>query len=342
VVAGMTVAGEDEGGVGAEPCSLRAARRWFLPDGATTRGRLSGIVVMNPFDSEAVLDVTLAGDAGEIRPGSLKGVVLAPRRSIAFSLNRFALGEEALGAAVEVSLGRVAAASVGSGDTSLRLALGAPAPSRTWTLPGLGYTSSSVNLMTPGASSVPFSARLSTSTDQRVLLEEETASAGQAVRYPVVEPDASVAIESAGDSPLVASRRFALERGLDQAASGGTPLAASDWVAVPAVGAWAGEVRLAIANPGMEPASVDLSYLTAEGPREAAEIASVDVPPGRSVSVDLSASLGEDPAAVVARATSGRIVAGLVGASEDGYWMALGARIDSFSEAPSPGMMERP
>ena len=133
-------AGGGEGGVAAEPCAPAAGGRWYLPDGTTDVDEDDDyVIVMNPFAREAVFSISLLSERKEpVRHGSLTDVVLRPFRSAAFNLNDVVLGEPTVSALVEVSVGRVAAATLGvSGAGGIRSALGyLGQPADTLTFPG--------------------------------------------------------------------------------------------------------------------------------------------------------------------------------------------------------------
>src|SRR4029453_2832634 len=128
------------GGGAAEPCAPAAGGRWFLPDGTTdVKGDHDYVVVMNPFAREAVFSITLLSERREPgQQGSLTDVALRPFRSVAFDVGDVLLGEPTVSALVDVSVGRVAAATLGvSGTGGIRSALGylGPPPG-TLTFPG--------------------------------------------------------------------------------------------------------------------------------------------------------------------------------------------------------------
>ena len=118
--------GGGEIGVGAEPCAAATGATWFAPDGTTEQGEDAYLVVMNPFAVDAVFDVVLyTPKRAPIRSSALTDHVLRPGKSVAFRLNAFAEGEAAVGAEVDVSLGRVAVSSLGiTRDGGIRSVIG--------------------------------------------------------------------------------------------------------------------------------------------------------------------------------------------------------------------------
>ena len=128
------VSSTDEG-VAAEPCASDAARSWYLADGTTLLGEEAFVVVANPFAAAAVLDVVLyTADQAPVRNSEWTDLVVRARRSISLHLNSRIKGETVVAVALEVSVGRVVAASLGVSDrTKIRSTLG-------WTEPASGAT----------------------------------------------------------------------------------------------------------------------------------------------------------------------------------------------------------
>ena len=103
--------------------AVRARRpggRWFLPDGTTdVEEDHDYVVVMNPFAARGrLLDhpAVRAQGAGATRLAHRRRA-RAPSAAPAFGLNDVVLGEPTVSALVDVSVGRVAAATLGVSDT---------------------------------------------------------------------------------------------------------------------------------------------------------------------------------------------------------------------------------
>lgn len=305
-------AGGDEGGVAAEPCAPGAGGRWYLPDGTTDiEDDDDYVVVMNPFAREAVFSITLLSERKEpVQHGSLTDVVLRPFRSAAFNLNDVVLGEPTVSALVRVSVGRVAAATVGvSGTGGIRSALGyLGQPPETLTFPG-GADAGRTQLVVMSAG---------TTDGERVSLEGEVLGedepqtfagladasmpAASARTFPATTSGAtSVLFAVAGEEVATVRRTFGVVS--DQAAVTGAVPAAS-WIVLPAVAGEPSNPGLVLVNPGTEPAVVTLGFLS-PGPAEPVE---VTVPPGRTVEVPAAFVQGAPETGVSATATSGTFI----------------------------------
>lgn len=319
-------AGGGEGGVATEPCSPAAGTRWFLPDGTTeAEGDADFVVVMNPFAREAVFSVTLLSERKDpVRHGSLTDVALRPFRSIAFKLNDVVLGEPTVSALVEVSVGRVAAATLGvSGSGGIRAALGyRGAPPTTLTFPG-GADAGRTQLVV-----------MSAGTDQqgeRVNLEGEVLGPSEpqtfagladasmpsgSARTFTATTAGSTSVLASASAPDVASARRTFGVASDQASVTGAQPAPS-WVVLPAVAGTPSHPGLVLANPRAEPAEVTLRFLSPGPPEQV----SVTVPPMSTVEAPTRFLLLAPQVAVMAVASSGSFIPAAASSSlgHEGY-----------------------
>ena len=307
-------AGGGEGGVAAEPCASAAGDRWLLPDGTTeTEGDHDYVVVMNPFSREAVFSLTLLSERREpVLQGALTDVVLRPFRSAAFELNDVVLGERTVATVLEVSVGRVAAATLGvSGTGGIRSALGyLGSPEAELLFPGgedAGRTELPV-MSEPegGGSRVTLSGGLlladGTPPQGVPGLTEASMPEGSARTFPASTTGiASVRFEAAGGGIATVRRTFGTVS--DQAAvTGANP--APSWLVMPAVAGSPANPGTVLANPGPEPAELTLRYLS-PGPSDELTIS---VPPEATVQVPHAYLLLAPETGVWAEARTGTFV----------------------------------
>lgn len=330
VAAGMVLSRPRGRGLGAEPCAPEASTTWYAAEGTTVRGHAQHLVLLNPFDQEAILDVALSFGDETIRHGRLQGVVIPPRRAAAFELNRFALGKRALAATVTVGLGRVVAAGVGLLEQGgLRLSLGNPRPGRSWALPGAGDDlPTEVVVLGSGDRAAPFRARVQGEGNQRELLSEASVEPGTAQTHTLPARGAGVVVEAEGPQGFVAARRLLRRDTPDQASTAGAASGAApgaSWIALPALPPTGGRSLLVVQNPTDEVAEARVRLVTATGPAEAPSIARLAVPPGRVRIVPLEELVGEEPVAVVVESIRGRLVVAQAALPGTGYAVALGA-----------------
>ena len=150
-----------DGGVAAEPCAPEASQRWLLADASTELGEDSSVIVANPFSSPAVLDAVLyTADRPPIRESEWTELVVPARRSIALQLNSRVKGEPVVAVTLEVSVGRVAAASLVESDgTTVRSAMGWTEPASSAIFPMLhGSGQTELLLLSTASGSIRFGA----------------------------------------------------------------------------------------------------------------------------------------------------------------------------------------
>jgi hypothetical protein len=278
--------GGGEIGVASEPCAPSAGRRWYAPDGTTEQGQDAYLIVMNPFDAPAAFDIVLLTKTrAPIRDSAVNDVVLPAHRSRAIRLNSLALGEAALGAEVDVSIGRVAVSSLGIGrEGGIRSAIAADATGAAAHLPvGAGAGQTVLALMVPAEAPVQFGATLLSTGSATPAggLTESGQGPTSAATYPIpVEGPGSVEVVTQGDGQVVASLR-AIGVGNDWAATGGAQAPAERWVVLPATIGEPVIPGLILVAPGNDPVTVTLHGLTEGGPSDLV----VPLEAGRAVEV---------------------------------------------------------
>ncbi len=318
-----------EAGIGAEPCTPTAGRSWFSSGVSTGQGEHGYLVVMNPFASDAVVDVALffAPPRNPGRDSELTDVTLDPGRSIAIKLNPYGEGEAAVGVEVEVSTGRVAAATTVVSEQGIASVLASPETVRTAYLPTVqaaGQSVLSLSVPTDPGSDV----------NAVVLSEQETrpvpnlAAAAldptSAAIFPVkVDGPTSVQVAVQEGQPIIAALRTQ-GLGRDDAATAGASETSTAWVVPPTVAGEPANPGVLIVNPGDTEVTVTVRLLPLGG--EAATETTLVVPAASVTTVadeflqtqpDASVEVTSEGGAVVALGAStslgveGRSVFGL-------------------------------
>ena len=350
-VAASMVTTRPDGGLGADPCAGHAGPRWFVAEGSTVEGSGAEVVIVNPFAEPAVVDLALHTEDRVVETQRLSGVVVKPRRVVAFNLNEFALGEEPLTVAVRASLGKVAVAGLAVGEGALRSVLAVPAPARRWILPAAGDAGSTdLVVLAPGRESVPFRVRAQGEEGQEVLVDDGSVAGRVAETFELDAPGAGLVAEADGPAAFVAGRRLRSgaepaepreeppprrdRRGdrdrrprpeppppppPDAAGTAGAPAGSRSWVALPATPPAGGRSLLILENPTAADVTASVRLLTADGP---ADLGEVRIPSGRSAVVDLTAELGEGPVAAAVTA-DGPMVAAQAAQAPQGYALSL-------------------
>ena len=294
VAAGWLVRGaEGEVGIGAEPCAADARRGWVSAAATTDQGDDAFLIVMNPFDVDAVFDVALfAAGRAPIRDSELTDVTLRPRRSVSIRLNDYAQGEPALGLSIQVSTGRLAASSLvvseGRGIGSV-LASAMPADRHlllTSKAAGRSVLAVAVPTVTPSAgpegplgSVLTATLRSEGPPQPAGGLSELAQDPESAAMFGVTTTGPSaVDLTVSEGSPVVAALRTA-GVGNDGAATAGASAPSEAWVVLPTIAGEPARPGLLVLNPGRSEATVTVTAIPTEG-RASEGATTITVPPG--------------------------------------------------------------
>jgi hypothetical protein len=301
-------AADPEHGLGVEPCASGPSERWYTIDSSTNRGESAFLIVMNPFDALAVVDVVVFRE-GEppVRDPDWTGLEIRPRRSIALDLGDQAAEEDPVGAFVEAKLGRVAVSSLGLSEVGgVRSSLGTVEPGTSVVFPVAGTAATTMTVLVPGSEPVLLDGELWSAEPPEAaggLVATEQQGPSPEL-YPVVVAGPSSIDVSAEGGEFVAALRAAGE-GADDASTGGTADAASTWVVPPTVSGQPSFPAIVLVNPGSTDVEVTLLQITGEGP---GATRSIVVAAGRVAQVPL-AFLQAAPKASVLVQASGPVVA---------------------------------
>ncbi|HET9671649.1 MAG TPA: DUF5719 family protein [Actinomycetota bacterium] len=301
-------------GIAAEPCADEASRRWFVADGSTRQEEDSFVVIANPFDAPAVLDVAIhSPDRAPVRDSEWTDLVVRPRRSVALRLDRKIEGETVAAVDLEVSVGRVAAASLVVGDdTRIRSALGSTATSAGTILPVIGG-SGQVELIVFSVSdaSIRFAATELSDEPPRpaggLTGQDHGPLAAQAYAVPVDAGPAAVRVFPLDDASVAGALR-ALGPGEDLGSTAGDTAPAPTWLVFPALDRGPAEPSLVLVNDGDDAAVATLELLVGDGGTAAAPI-TVDVPPHAAAAVPPGFLASSPGSAVLVRSDGGDLVA---------------------------------
>ena len=256
-------------GLGAEPCTSEPGPSWFVVDAATDRRTHPFLVVMNPFTSDAVIDVALfLSQRPPVRSDAWTDLPLDAGTSVALDLaakKSGALGEEIIGTEVTATVGRIAAASLsirqGGG---IRSVMATPALSDGWILPtAAGDGTGVLSLLVPTETPIRYStAQLSDEHGSRPQGTTDVRQAGtSAVWAQLGTGDASAVVVRVGEGgPVAADLRTAGRRN-DEAATGGAAMPADAWVVLPTAFGLDPRPSLVLVNSGDADVSATLTLL---------------------------------------------------------------------------------
>jgi hypothetical protein len=119
------------------PCANRTSSQWYFADGFTVDGSINELVLTNPYDVDAVVNIDIATAAGERSPAQYQGYPVAAQSVAVVDLASLgAQSEEFLAVSVATTRGRLVVGRaqhfLGGGRLGYTMTLGAPALSDQW------------------------------------------------------------------------------------------------------------------------------------------------------------------------------------------------------------------
>jgi hypothetical protein len=310
-------------GLAAEPCADEASRRWFVADGTTLLGEDAYLVVTNPFDSAAVLDVAIySPDRAPVRDSEWTDFRVRPHRSIALRVNRKVEGEAVTAAEIEVSVGRVVAASFGiTDDAGIRSALGWSGLAPGAVFPEIGGAGQAeLIVFSVEDETIRFGATALTDEPPRPAggLTEQDHGPLAARAYPVQVDSGPTAIRLFTlDGAQAAGALRALGPSGDLGATTGAREPAPSWLVFPALAGRSAEPAIVIANDGDDEVVATLEILEREGGTAASRI-TVDVPAHAAAAVPPGFLASAPGSAVLVRATGPVVALSAATSASDG------------------------
>lgn len=128
------------GDIATAPCARRPAAQWFFAGGTTVKGTQDHLALLNPFEDDALVDITFFTEEGVEVPDALQGLILPPRTRVTVPVHEHVLRREIAAAEVTARNGRIVAersVSIPGGGDQRGLAVwhGATEVASDWSFP---------------------------------------------------------------------------------------------------------------------------------------------------------------------------------------------------------------
>jgi hypothetical protein len=311
----------DDPGIAAARCTAAAQPAWYVPDGTTGRGETSYVILMNPFATDAALEITIRTEERQLQPSSLTPYVIRPRSSVALPLNTFALQsprERTVATRVVTNLGRAVVGGVGISSQGIRAEGGLPVLQTRWNFAASAAQSWFVPVFHPGEHLATVSLLAQTASSQHVVpgLEEVDLDPTTVRTFDVTDlQNNGLAVQSTNRVPVAAAARL-IGPG-DVATLNGSARAFARWLVLPPLPPEGGSAVLVVSNPRLIPATVGIRLIGDDGPVAAPGLQSVRVGAGRAVVVPFPERLGESPVSAIVESRDGAVVVATTGSSPD-------------------------
>lgn len=289
-------------GVASSRCSAQPSDRWLFAGGSTSRNDNHYLLISNPFQEEAVVQVRLMARDKEVIPARLKDLVIRAFSQSTVYLSDYVQEEPNFGIEVTASRGRIVASrysSVNTGDAKgISVDIGTPVPSSSWLFAGGRVPNNgeeSLLVVNPGTREALIGVVFMTGEERTAPpeLAEVPVPAGRQVVIDVSNhlPRGTIfgaELTSTNGVPVVAERRTmgVVDRNRSYESVAGVPAPAARWV-VPAGSPSGGSSLLAMANTGQEDITVSVVLLSDAGESAPPDLSSLSIGAGRKVEVDL-------------------------------------------------------
>lgn len=268
--------------ISAESCSRIPDRQTVFGGANTLEGTALKVQLMNPYATEAMVDISAFSESGRESVEALEGIIVPPRSSVIVDIANALPGRESLAFGIETSRGRVVASA--RTDTPGDSAVWRPvAPSENWILPApsLSDGSREVVIVSTSVADVAYQIDIYGPNGlEEAVLEGVVEGRGQQIVDLTGLAEGPVAIGVIAEAPVGVFARYqtATALGIGSAASD----SASDWFLPGAASVADTTTAVVIANVGVDTVTVDLSQL-----RAASATTEVTIEAGRVVEIPL-------------------------------------------------------
>jgi hypothetical protein len=309
-------------GRSATPCATAGSSQWYFATGATLINAAVTLSMLNPYSTDAVVDLSFTTDQGLEQPQEFQGVVVAPGQLVTVNLGDHLRRRRAIATTITARSGRLvawktdvvsqptpgeavlgtAAATAAFADPAAAIAgvtvtLGMAAPALSWTWAD-GHAGNGVDeryvIYNPGTGAAEV--RLSLDLDQGVAEPFDlsvgpeqviTVVSSQEVRIPPGVNHAAV-LQSINGVPVVAERTVAAASPSSWTGLGELPggrVAASRWLLAAGMADRHHDGIVVVYNPGSAPVAATLEGLSG---RAQIPLDQVTVGAGRKAAVRLN------------------------------------------------------
>jgi hypothetical protein len=119
------------------PCAANTSDEWYFADGFTVDGSIETLVLTNPYDDAAVVDLAFATEAGESTPAAFQGFTILPQSVETVPIADLgARDEPVIAVSIAAERGRLVVGRaqhyLGGGRLGYDVSLAAPAPRDQW------------------------------------------------------------------------------------------------------------------------------------------------------------------------------------------------------------------
>jgi hypothetical protein len=247
--------------VSAESCSRIPSRQTVVGGAGTLEGSTFQVQLMNPYASEAQVDITAFSESGREAAEALVGVIVPPRSSVTVDVGSILPGRASLSLVIDTTRGSVVpSARVDvEGDSAVWRPV---APAESWVMPAPGFSDGQRDLVivSTAADDVAYQVDLFGAAGvEEGVLEGIVEGRGEQVIDLSSLGDGALAIRVVAEAPIAVFGRYAAPGaiGLTNASA----VSGADWLLPGAGSVEGGTAAIAVVNVGVDDASVTITQL---------------------------------------------------------------------------------
>lgn len=322
-------------GTSSSPCATTGSRSWYFTSGATLVNAGVELTLLNPYPTDAIVDLTLTTNQGVEQPGDFQGLVVPARGMLAVDLGSHLRRRQRIATSISARTGRVVAwksdivtppaagqATIGSPQAAhspdpaapvggVAVTLGSPSTGTEWTWPegdsGNGFDER-YTIYNPGTrpADVALTIGLDAGSAQPVDLSIAPESVATVVSDQQARIPAGVGhfaeVRSTNGVPVVAERTLAV--GKPSAMSGlgeipGIRASASAWLLGANAAPATAQGYLVVDNPGRTPVRVSVAAVQEGRTTAIPKLVPFTIPVGRRASILLNKDVAPQTALLV-------------------------------------------
>ncbi len=305
------------------------AKSWYLAEGCTAGGMETFVLVQNPGESTARVDVAFHTASGEVAPDALRGVAVYAGQRRTFRVNDFVPDSWEVSTQVTAAEGEVVCerSTYGDGRAWAHGSLGATATAAAWYL-AEGCTEGGMEtwvlVQNPNEGAVNVDLSFMTSRGrvdgprgfEIAGNSRHSFNLGELVR----DWDVSTVVESTGGEIICERAMYGPGKAWAHGSLGATAPAA-EWYLAEGCSSWGMETWVLVQNPGAENAAVDIVFDTGGGEVSPPELRGVTVEAGQRCSFRVNDYVpDEQDISARVRAASGEVVCERAIYGDGGTW----------------------
>ncbi len=270
----------------AGPCSRIPERQTVIGGANTLEGSSLHLQLMNPYATEALVDITAFSESGREASELLEGIIVPPRSSVIIDIGNIFPGRESLSMTLDTDRGSVVASL--RADIEGESAVWRPvAPTESWLLAAPGFSTGQRDLVIVSTLAEDVAYQVDVYGPEgleEAVLDGVVVGRGQQVIDLSSLMEGAMAVRVVAEAPIAVFGRYSAPGAL--AVTDGTATTGSDWLLPGAGNVAEASTAVVIVNVGLEAAEVTITQL-----KDSSTTSTISIGPGEVFETALDGGL---------------------------------------------------